>query len=57
MARMQVKLEDTLQWELQAIVAAFDRKGAELDDVLQGVPQRLDPTRRPIYGLSGGGLR
>ncbi|KAK0343669.1 ferrochelatase hem15 [Friedmanniomyces endolithicus] len=57
LAMMQVKLEDTLQWELQAIVAAFDRKGAELDDVLQGVPQRLDPTRRPIYGLSGGGLR
>ncbi|KAK0899023.1 ferrochelatase hem15 [Friedmanniomyces endolithicus] len=57
LARMQVKLEDTLQWELQAIVAAFDRKGAELDEALQGVPQQLDPSRRPIYGLSGGGLR
>ncbi|KAK1074130.1 ferrochelatase hem15 [Friedmanniomyces endolithicus] len=57
LARMQVKLEDTLQWELQAIVAAFDRKGAELAEALQGVPHQLDPSRRPIYGLSGGGLR
>jgi len=57
LARMQVKLEDTLQWELQAIVAAFDRKGAELAEALQGVPHQLHPSRRPIYGLSGGGLR
>ncbi|KAK3075877.1 ferrochelatase hem15 [Teratosphaeriaceae sp. CCFEE 6253] len=56
LARLQVKLEDTLQWELQAIIAAFDTKGVELDHVLQGVPRRLDPTRRPIRGLAGGGI-
>ncbi|KAK3115869.1 ferrochelatase hem15 [Teratosphaeriaceae sp. CCFEE 6253] len=56
LARLQVKLEDTLQWDLQAIIAAFDTKGVELDHVLQGVPRRLDPTRRPIRGLAGGGI-
>ena len=56
LARMQMKLEDTLQWELQAILAAFDRKGVELDEILQGVPKRLDPARRPIRGLAGGGV-
>ncbi|KAK5680527.1 ferrochelatase hem15 [Elasticomyces elasticus] len=57
LARMQMKLEEPLQWELQTIVAAFDRKGTELHKVLQGVPDRLDPATRQIYGLSGGGLR
>ncbi|KAK5692599.1 ferrochelatase hem15 [Elasticomyces elasticus] len=57
LARMQMKLEEPLQWELQTIVAAFDRKGTELHKMLQGVPDRLDPATRRIYGLSGGGLR
>lgn len=30
LSRLQVRLEDTLQWELQAIVAAFDMKAAAL---------------------------
>ncbi|KAK3679213.1 ferrochelatase hem15 [Recurvomyces mirabilis] len=54
--RMQGRLEETLQWELVAIVAAFERKSAELDAVLQGVPMHLNPTTRPIRGLSGGGI-
>jgi hypothetical protein len=56
MGRMQIGLEDTLQWELQAVIAAFERKGEELDRGLQGVrPGIQEP--RTLRGLSGGGVR
>lgn len=53
--RLSDQLEDTLQWELQAIVAGFERKGIELDEVLQGVQHQ--PSNRSARGLLGGGLR
>ncbi|KAK5118132.1 hypothetical protein LTR62_004179 [Meristemomyces frigidus] len=55
LTRMQWKLEDTLQWELVAIIAAFEHKSNELKDILQGVPTHMNPAMRPIRGLSGGG--
>ncbi|KAH9834359.1 Catalyzes the ferrous insertion into protoporphyrin IX [Teratosphaeria destructans] len=55
LAGLQARLEETLQWELQAILAAFERKVTELDDVLQGVrPALRDPSA--LRGLSGGGV-
>ena len=55
--RMSKGLDELLQWELHAIIDAFERKSRELDALLQGLPVSLDPTRRPIRGLMGGGLR
>ncbi|KAF2767137.1 hypothetical protein EJ03DRAFT_329422 [Teratosphaeria nubilosa] len=55
LAGLQARLEDTLQWEMQAILVSFERKVTELDDVLQGVrPAIQDPSA--LRGLSGGGV-
>ncbi|EMC92989.1 hypothetical protein BAUCODRAFT_269352 [Baudoinia panamericana UAMH 10762] len=56
LARLQCQLEDSLQWELGVIVEAFERKGRELDAVLQGVTKPRLLAGREARGLSGGGL-
>lgn len=57
LSRLQVRLEDTLQWELQAIVAAFDRKAAALESWTEGHHQSDLSMGRDARGLAGGGLR
>ncbi|KAK5135227.1 hypothetical protein LTR08_005476 [Meristemomyces frigidus] len=55
--RLQFRLEDTLQWELQAIIQAFDRKAAELDGTLEERDRNWDVNARTAArGLPGGGI-
>ncbi|KAK5128567.1 hypothetical protein LTR85_003238 [Meristemomyces frigidus] len=58
LARLQVRLEDTLQWELESIIAAFDGKAAaiakeSLDGHATGVDFNSPSAAR---GLAGGGI-
>ncbi|KAI6787650.1 hypothetical protein KC332_g10357 [Hortaea werneckii] len=46
LARLQSRLSDTLQWELQPMVMAFDRKAAALDNAIMGVEKGLDVDSR-----------
>ncbi|TKA32049.1 hypothetical protein B0A50_01295 [Salinomyces thailandicus] len=53
LARLQARLSDTLKWELQPMVAAFDRKAAALDNAIMGVDKGLDvDSRNAARGVS-----
>ena len=55
--RLQARLEDSLQWELQAIIGAFERNAAELDEGLEERERNRDVlTRIAARGLPGGGI-
>ena len=55
--RLQVRLEDTLQWELEAIIAAFDKNAKELDGTLEEKDRNRDALARfAARGLAGGGI-
>ncbi|KAK4541201.1 hypothetical protein LTR36_008275 [Oleoguttula mirabilis] len=57
LARLQVRLEDTLQWELEAIIGAFDRKAEAIEDSLDGRGDGADfNSVAAVRGLAGGGI-
>ena len=55
--RKHLNMDDTLQWELDAIIAAFERKAVELDGTTPGYEKTSRGLTRNVRGLSGGGLR
>jgi len=60
LARLQVRLEDTLQWELQAVIAAFDSMALRLESALDEHGVEADASanlRSQARGLPGGGIR
>ncbi|RMY95118.1 hypothetical protein D0861_00908 [Hortaea werneckii] len=56
LSRLQARLSDTLQWELQPMVMAFDRKAAALDNAIMGLEKGLDvDSRNAARRLPSGG--
>ena len=55
---LRAHLDETLEWELQAITDAFDRRAEELEKQLNwtGI-SRVSTSVTEARGLSGGGLR
>lgn len=58
LSRLQSRLSDTLQWELQPMVTAFDCKAEALDYAMRTSESHADINwPSAARGLSGGGLR
>lgn len=56
--RKHLNVTDSLQWELDAVIAAFERKAMDLDNsIVAGYPKTTRDFTRNVRGLSGGGLR
>lgn len=57
LSRLQIRLEDTLQWELESIIAAFDGKAEAIGRSLDGRGSGLDfNSPAAARGLPGGGI-
>ena len=57
MTRLNEKLEGTVQWELDAIMAAFVKKSSMLHTDILTLNKRGIGSPQQVRGLSGGGLR
>ena len=57
LSRMGLRLEDTLKWELQTVLAAFGEKMESLGSSIEGANLSVMSHGSNVRGLSGGGLR
>ena len=57
LARLNGKLEETVQWELHAIIAAFEHRASMLQHDIRTLNKRQLGSPSMVRGLLGGGLR